>query len=45
MKGETERPLKTYDVKQEDGAVFANIEEELVYEFEDAEKEDDDFFK
>jgi len=45
MKGETERPLKTYDVKQEDGAVFANIEEELVYEFEDAEEEDDDFFK
>lgn len=45
MKGETERPLKTYDVKQQGGAVFANIEEELVYEFEDAEEEDDDFFK
>ena len=45
MKGETEKPLKTYKVKQEDGSVLANIEEELIYEFEDAEEEDDDFFK
>ena len=45
MKGETERPLKTYEVKQENGAILANIEEELTYEFEDAESDDDDFFK
>jgi toluene monooxygenase system ferredoxin subunit len=45
LKGETEKPLKTYDVKQEDGAILANIEEELAYDFDDAEEEDDDFFK
>ena len=45
MKGETEKPLKIYDVKQEDGLILANIEEELAYEFDDAEEEDDDFFK
>ena len=45
MKGETEKPLKTYDVKQEGDSILANIEEELVYEFDDAEEEDDDFFK
>lgn len=38
-------PLKTYDVKQENGLVLANIEEELTYEFEDADDDDDDFFK
>jgi toluene monooxygenase system ferredoxin subunit len=45
MKGETEKPLKVYDVKQENGLVLANIEEELAYEFDDAVEEDDDFFK
>ena len=45
MKGETEKPLKVYDVKQEGGLILANIEEELAYEFDDAEEEDDDFFK
>jgi toluene monooxygenase system ferredoxin subunit len=46
MKGETEKPLKTYKVKQEDGTVFADVEEELTYEFESEEGEDDDdFFK
>jgi toluene monooxygenase system ferredoxin subunit len=44
MQGETEKPLKTYEVKVENGAVLANIEEELTYEFED-EDGDDDFFK
>jgi hypothetical protein len=45
MKGETEKPLKVYDVKHENGSILANIEEELAYEFDDAEEEDDDFFK
>jgi toluene monooxygenase system ferredoxin subunit len=45
MKGETEKPLKVYDVKQEGNLILANIEEELAYEFDDAEEEDDDFFK
>lgn len=46
LKGETEKPLKTYEIKQENGSVFADIEEELAYEFESEEGEDDDdFFK
>jgi nitrite reductase/ring-hydroxylating ferredoxin subunit len=45
MQGETERPLKTYDVKEENGAILANIEGELTYEFEDEGEGDDDFFK
>jgi len=44
MQGETERPLKTYEVKQEDSAILVNVEQELIYEF-DAEEDDDDFFK
>jgi toluene monooxygenase system ferredoxin subunit len=44
-KGATEKPLKTYDIKQEDGLILANITEELTYEFEEAAEEDDDFFK
>jgi toluene monooxygenase system ferredoxin subunit len=43
--GETERPLKTYEVRHENGAIFANIEEELTYEFETEDADDDDFFK
>ena len=35
MQGETEKPLKTYEIKQENGAILVNIEQELVYEFED----------
>ncbi len=45
MQGETERPLKTYDLKQEAGDIFAKIAEELIYEFEEGNDEsDDDFF-
>jgi toluene monooxygenase system ferredoxin subunit len=45
MLGETERPLKTYEVKLEDGNVLAFIDKELVYEFEDGDDmADDDFF-
>jgi toluene monooxygenase system ferredoxin subunit len=43
--GETERPLKTYEVKLENGDVHAFIDKELVYEFEDEDDmQDDDFF-
>jgi toluene monooxygenase system ferredoxin subunit len=47
MQGETERPLKTYDIKQENGILLANVENELTYDFDDGEGEtdDDDFFK
>jgi toluene monooxygenase system ferredoxin subunit len=45
MLGETERPLKTYEVKSENGDVLAFIDKELVYEFEDEDDmADDDFF-
>jgi len=45
MLGETERPLKTYEVKLENDDVLAFIDKELVYEFEDEEDmADDDFF-
>ena len=46
MQGETERPLKSYDVKEENGAVLANVDEELTYDFDIAgDDDDDDFFK
>lgn len=45
MQGETERPLKTYEVKQEDGAILVKIEQELTYEFDTEDADDDDFFK
>jgi toluene monooxygenase system ferredoxin subunit len=43
--GETERPLKTYEIKEEGGAIFANLQAELTYEFDSEEGSDDDFFK
>ena len=45
MLGETERPLQSYDVKEEGGDVFAFIEQEIVYEFDHEDSDDDDFFK
>jgi len=45
MQGETEKPLKIYESKQENGAIHANIENELIYDFEEAGGDDDDFFK
>lgn len=46
LRGDTEKPLKTYDVKEEDGAILANIDGELTYEFEsEGGDDDDDFFK
>ena len=42
---ETERPMHFYELKQEDGDVFAYIEQEHVYDFEEEdEMDDDDFF-
>jgi toluene monooxygenase system ferredoxin subunit len=45
MQGETEKPIKTYETRQENGAVLANIEDELTYEFDTGDEADDDFFK
>jgi toluene monooxygenase system ferredoxin subunit len=45
MQGETERPLKTYEVRQDGSDIFALIDHELVYEFaEEADDLDGDFF-
>jgi nitrite reductase/ring-hydroxylating ferredoxin subunit len=45
MQGETEKPLKTYELKQEDGAILVNVIEELTYDFDEGGDDDDDFFK
>jgi toluene monooxygenase system ferredoxin subunit len=45
MQGETEKPLKTYEIREENGAILADIEDELTYEFESDGDMDDDFFK
>lgn len=46
LQGETEKPLKTYDVKQKDDAILVKVEGELKYEFDDeSADDDDDFFK
>ena len=45
MQGETERLLKTYEIRQENDAIFVNVEGELVYEFDSEEDDDADFFK
>lgn len=45
MIGETEKALLFYDVKQEGEDIFARIEEELSYDYdEDDEFDDADFF-
>ncbi|MFV0368646.1 MAG: Rieske 2Fe-2S domain-containing protein [Hyphomicrobiaceae bacterium] len=41
---ETEKDLKTYKCKEENGEVFAFVEEEIVYEFDDEDDMDDDSF-
>ncbi len=45
--GDTEKPLKTYEIKLENGTLLANIETELTYDFEDngGGPDNDDFFK
>ncbi len=43
---ETEKPLKTYEVKVEGDEVKALVEKEILYEFDDDDDMDDDaFFK
>lgn len=43
MMGETEKPLKTYEVREEAGRLLAVVDEELLYDFEEDDM-DDDFF-
>ena len=45
MIGETEKPLKTYEVKQEGDNILARINGELTYDFDEEGDDDDDFFK
>lgn len=42
--GETEKPLKTYEVKVENDEVMAFVEGELLYDFDDDDNMDDDSF-
>lgn len=44
MQGETQKPLKTYEVKVEGDDVMAFVAEELLYDFEDDDDMDDDEF-
>ena len=44
MQGETERPLKTYEIQEDNGDLFARVEDELVYDFEVEDDMEDDFF-
>ena len=45
MRGEAEKPLLLYEVRQENDDVLVNIEKELEYEYEeDSEEDDDDFW-
>ncbi len=44
--GETEKPLKLYEVKEENGEVMAFVDGELLYDFDKEDDMDDDaFFK
>lgn len=44
MMGETEKPLKTYEIKEDAGRIFAMVDTELLYDFEEEDDMDDDFF-
>jgi toluene monooxygenase system ferredoxin subunit len=45
QQGETEKPLQQYESRIVDGVVEAVLENEIVYEFDDADNmDDDDFF-
>jgi toluene monooxygenase system ferredoxin subunit len=44
MQGESERPLKTYEVKEDNGDLFVRVDEELIYEFDTEDDVEDDFF-
>jgi toluene monooxygenase system ferredoxin subunit len=41
MMGETEKPLKTYEVREEAGRLLAVVDEELLYDFEEDDMDDD----
>ncbi len=43
MIGETEKPLKTYEIKEVEGSLFVDVVEELLYDFENEDDLDDDF--
>ena len=42
--GETEKELKTYEVRQDGSRLLAFIEEELTYDFDEEAEDDYDFF-
>jgi len=44
MMGETEKPLKTYEIKEDAGRIFAMVDTELLYDFEEEDDMDDNFF-
>ncbi len=44
MRGEAEKPLLLYEVKQENGEILVNIEKELEYEYDEETDDDDDSF-
>lgn len=44
MMGETEKALLFYDVKQEGDDIFADIENELSYDYDEEDEMDDDNF-
>ncbi len=44
MRGEAEKPLLLYEVKQEGDDVLVNIEKELEYEYDEETEDDDDSF-
>jgi toluene monooxygenase system ferredoxin subunit len=44
MQGESERPLKTYEVKEDNGDLLVRVDAELIYEFEAEDDVEDDFF-
>ncbi|GEP06161.1 Rieske 2Fe-2S domain-containing protein [Methylobacterium oxalidis] len=44
LMGETEKELKTYEVKQEGSRLLAFVERELTYDFDEDADDDEDFF-
>jgi toluene monooxygenase system ferredoxin subunit len=44
MQGETGRPLKTYELREDNWDLFARVDEELIYEFDAEDDMEDDFF-
>jgi toluene monooxygenase system ferredoxin subunit len=43
MIGETEKPLKSYEIKEIEGSLFVDVVEELLYDFESEDDLKDDF--